>query len=124
MHGANAMPQAPRRQRGVTLFGLLFWGVFIAFTFVVGAKVFPTVMEYWDTKKAVTKIAQDNPPTVAAARAAFVKQKTIEYSIKLSAEELQITKENDKVRISFAYEREIALGGPVYLLLKYEGSSQ
>lgn len=118
------MTNAPYRQRGVTLFGLLFWGVLLAFVGVVGAKVFPTLIEYWETKRAVTKIAQENPPTVAAARKSFELIKAVEYSIKISAQDLEVTKENDKVRISFAYQREIELGGPVYLVIKYQGQSE
>lgn len=114
---------ASRRQRGITLFGLLFWGVLLAFVGVVGAKTFPTVLEYWATKKAINDVAKENPVTVAEARRSFELKKATEYSIKLSSSELEITKENDKVKISFAYEREIALGGPVYLLLKYQGES-
>lgn len=118
------MRSSPRTQRGVTLFGLLFWGVFLAFAGVVGAKVFPTLIEFWETKRAVTKVAQENPSTVAAARAAFERIKAVEYSIKINAQELEITKENDKVRISFAYDREIELGGPVFLVIKYQGRSE
>lgn len=118
------MRRAFRTQRGVTLFGLLFWGVFLAFAGVVGAKVIPTLIEYWETKRAVTKIAQENPLTVAAARSSFERIRAVEYSIKLKPEDLVITKENEKVRISFAYDREIALGGPVYLVIKYEGQSE
>lgn len=116
-------PYRPLRQRGVTLFGLLFWGVLIAFLAVVGAKVTPTVMEYFTILRAVNKVAAANPATVQAARVDFDKIKQIEYSIQLDPKDLEITKENDKVKIYFAYQREIALGGPVYLLLKYEGSS-
>lgn len=118
------MLNSPRTQSGVTLIGLLFWGVLIAFTVVVGAKVAPTVMEYYTTLKAVNDVARNNPSTVAAARAEFDRIKSVEYSIQIPSAELEITKENDKVRIGFAYEREIALGGPVYLLLKYEGRSE
>jgi len=111
------------RQRGVTLFGLLFWGVLIAFSAVVGAKVMPKVMEYYTIKRAVDTVARSNPATVPAAKAEFERIKQVEYSIELSANELEVTKENDKVKIHFAYSREIALGGPVYLLLKFEGQS-
>ncbi len=118
------MRRTPGTQRGVTLFGLLFWGIFLAFAGVVGAKVLPTLIEYWETKRAVTKVAQESPPTVAAARVAFDRIKAVEYSIKLDPQELMITKENDKVRIKFAYDREIELGGPVYLVIKYQGQSE
>ena len=41
-----------------------------------------------------------------------------------AAKELDITKENDRVVISFAYEKEIELFGPVFLLIKYAGRSK
>jgi hypothetical protein len=121
------MPRAsssrPARQRGVTLFGLLFWGVLIAFTAVVGAKVTPTVIEYQTIMRVVNRIASGNPPTVAAAKSQFETAKQVEYSIGISGNDLEVTKDNDKVKIRFAYSREISIGGPVYLLLKYEGQS-
>ena len=116
-------PSFSSRQRGISLFGLLFWGVVIAFVAVVGAKVTPTVMEYYTIARAVNKVAAGNPATVQAARIDFDKIKQVEYSIQIDPNDLEITKENDKVKIYFAYQREISLGGPVYLLLKYEGSS-
>ena len=35
-----------------------------------------------------------------------------------------ITKDNDKVVIQFAYDKEIEIVKPVYILIKYEGSSK
>ena len=58
-------------------------------------------------------------------RAAFDRSKEIEYSItSISSKDLNITKENDKVVISFAYNKEIELMDPVYLLIKYQGRSK
>lgn len=113
-----------RKQRGVTLIGLLFWGVLIAFFAVVGMKVVPTTMEFFTIQKAVNKIAAGNPATVAAARAEFQRIKDVEYSIQIDPADLVVTKENEKVVISFAYQREIHLGGPAYIVLKYEGQSR
>ena len=117
------MSYVAHRQRGISLFGMLFWGVLIAFTAVVGVKVTPTVMEYFTIKRAVDTVARNNPATVAQAKAEFERIKQVEYSIQISANDLDITKDNDKVRIHFAYDREVSLGGPVYLLIKYEGQS-
>ncbi|MDM4767486.1 DUF4845 domain-containing protein [Pelomonas sp. SE-A7] len=117
--------QYGRRQRGISLVGLLFWGIFLACAGVITAKVVPTVMEYYTIQKAVDKIASGNPATVPAARAEFDRIKQVEYSIQsISGADLEITKENEKVRISFAYNREIDLFGPAFLLLKYEGRSR
>lgn len=114
----------PRHQRGITLFGLMFWAIAIGMVAYVGLKIFPTVNEYWTIKRAVEKVAASSPSTVAEARAAFDRQKDIEYSISsISGKDLEITKENDKVVIAFAYNKEIELVDPVYLLLKYAGRS-
>jgi hypothetical protein len=41
----------------------------------------------------------------------------------ISGKDLSITKENDKVVVSFAYDKEIELMKPVFLLIKFEGRS-
>jgi hypothetical protein len=38
--------------------------------------------------------------------------------------DLDITKEDEKLVISFAYDKEIELIDPVYLLLKFKGHSR
>jgi hypothetical protein len=117
---------APRRpQRGITLFGLMFWAVLIGFVAYLLVRTLPTVNEYLTIQRAVEQIAKGNPSTVAEARNAFDKQKDIEYSIQaISGKDLTITKENDKVVIGFAYEKEVPIYGPVYVLIKYEGRSR
>lgn len=119
-------PRPPRRaQRGISLFGLLFWAIVIGFVGYIAVVVFPTVNEYFTIKRAVDKIAAEAPATVPEVRSAFERQRAIEYSISsISGQDLDITKENDRLVISFAYEKEIPIAGPVYLLLKYEGSSR
>jgi hypothetical protein len=117
--------RGPGRQRGVTLFGLLFWAIVIGFVALVGMKVLPTLNEYFTIQKAVNKLAVEGLTTVPEIRAGFERQKEIEYSIQsISGKDLHITKENDKVVISFAYDKEIELINPVFLLIKYEGSSK
>lgn len=118
-------PKTRRRQRGVTLFGLMVWAIVIGFGALVVIKVLPTLNEYFTIQKVVNKLAVDGGSTVPEIRASFEKAKDIEYSIQsISAKDLNITKENDKVVIGFAYDKEIELIKPVYLLIKYEGRSK
>ena len=108
-----------RRQRGVTLFGLMFWAIVIGVTALVVMRVLPTVNEYYTIQRAVDKIAREGGTTVPEIRAAFDKTKQIEYSISsIDGKDLQITKENEQVVVSFAYDKEIELVAPVYLLIK------
>ena len=112
-------------QRGVTLFSLMFWAIVVGFTALIAMRVLPTLNEYFTIQKAVNRIANESASTVAAVRQAFEKQKEVEYSIQsIGGKDLNITKENDKVVISFAYDKEIELLKPVYLLIKYEGRSK
>lgn len=117
---------APRRApRGITLFGLMFWAVLIGFVAYLLVRTLPTVNEYLTIQRAVEQIAKSNPSTVAEARQAFDRQKDIEYSIQaISGKDLTITKENDKVVIAFAYDKEVPIYGPVFVLIKYEGRSR
>jgi hypothetical protein len=62
---------------------------------------------------------------VAEVRKAFDKQKDIEYSIdSISGKDLEVTKENDRLVIRFAYDKEVPLVEPVFLLIKYQGQSK
>jgi Tfp pilus assembly protein PilX len=112
-------------QRGITLIGLLLWAVVVAFVALIVVRVVPTVNEYSTILRAVQKIAKEAPSTVAQAREAFEKQKEIEYSIaSIGGKDLQITKENDQVVIRFAYDKEVEIFEPVFLLIKYRGEGR
>ena len=122
--GHTHTPRHARGQRGITLIGLLFWAVVVASVSLVVIKVLPSVNEYFTIQRAVNKVAT-NGGTVPELRAAFDRQQQIEYSISsISSRDLEITKENERVVIKFAYDKEIELVEPVYLLIKYRGRSQ
>ena len=113
------------RQRGVTMFGLLFWAIVVGFFALVGMRVLPTMNEYFTIQRAINKIATEGATTVPEIRSAFEKQKDIEYAItSIGGKDLVVTKENDKIVIQFAYDKEIELMKPVYILIKYEGRSK
>jgi len=120
------LPPSSRHQRGLSLIGLLFWGAVIAVTAVVAMKVFPTVLEYFTVQRVVDRIASGNPSTVPQVRQEFEKATVTEYSIQsIKSSDLVVTKDgNDKVVIEFAWDKEIDIAGPVYLLIKYRGRSR
>lgn len=112
-------------QRGVTLVGLLFWAVLISAIALVLMKVFPAVSEYRTIQSMVTKAAREGGSTVPEIRNAFERYRQIEYGVEsVKGSDLDITKDDDKVVVSFAYDKEIELVAPVYLLIKFEGHSR
>ena len=118
-------PSRRRQQRGMSLIGLMAWAIIIGFIGYVAVRVLPTLNEYLTIQRAVDRVAAESPATVAEVRKAFDKQKDIEYSISsISGKDLEVTKENDKLVIRFAYDKEIPLVEPVYLLMKYKGRSK
>lgn len=125
--GARARIGSDRagRQGGLSLIGLLFWAILIAAFALVAMKVLPSLNEYFTIQRAVNKLASSGATTVAEVRNAFERQKDIEYSISsIGGKDLDITKENDRLVISFGYDKEIELIDPVFLVIKYRGRSQ
>lgn len=117
------MKHQPRsKQRGISFIGLLFVGAVLACIGVVGAQAFPTVVEYQSILKAVNK-AKDGA-TPVEIRTSFDKAAEIDDIKSIRGKDLDISKDGDKVVVSFAYNKEIHLTGPAYLLLKYSGRSK
>jgi hypothetical protein len=120
-----AMARGRVRQGGMGLFSLMFWLVLIGGATLIVLKVFPTVNEYLTIQKAVDKIAASGMSTLPEIRNAFEATKAIEYSItSISGKDLIVTKEGDKTVIRYAYNVEIELFKPAFLLMKYEGRSK
>jgi hypothetical protein len=111
------------QQRGLSLIGLLFVGVVLAFFGVVGAQVVPTLIEYQAITKATNKAAAQGG-TIPEIRANFDRAQAIDDFKAISGKDLEVSKNGEKVVVSFSYQKEIHLGGPAYLLLKYAGSSK
>lgn len=115
-----------RAQQGFTLIGLLFWAVIICALALLVMKVAPAVSEYRTIQGMVNKAAHEGGSTVAEIRAAYDRYSQIEYGVEAikSGRDLDIAKEDDKVVIRFAYDKEIPLFEPVYLLIKFKGQSK
>jgi hypothetical protein len=111
-------------QRGVALSGLIFWGIVIAMVAVLGMKVAPTAIEYYkvlkDCKAVVAKSGPDS--TVADVRKAFDRFAEIDY-LNFDSKQLDISKDNGRIVIEFAYEKRIPLFWNVSLLIEYKGST-
>lgn len=114
--------QRQSKQRGISFLGLVVMASLLAMAGVVAAQVFPTLLEYQAISKAVDQAKRGE--TVAEARAIFDKQASVDDIKSISGKDVVVTKEGDKVVVSFEYQREIHLAGPAYLTLKYAGRSK
>ena len=110
------------KQRGISFIGLLFVGGVLAFGGIMAAQVFPTMVEFQAITKAASKAAAGG--TVADVRAMFDRAAQVDDIRAISGKDLVVAKEGDKTVVSFAYNKEVHIGGPAYLLLKYVGRSK
>ncbi len=116
--------QRKSRQRGISFIGLVFTASVLAMAGVVAAQVFPTVLEYQAISKAVNRAAASEGGTVGDIRMVFDKATAVDDIKSITAKDIIVSKEGDKVVVSFEYQREIHLVGPAFLTLKYAGRSK
>ncbi|WP_313314314.1 DUF4845 domain-containing protein [Pulveribacter sp.] len=110
------------RQRGLSFIGVVFIGVLAVAVFAIGGQSVPIFIEYFAIKKAAIKASRDGS-TVPEIRASFDRAAAIDNIESVTGKDLEITKRNDKVVVSFSYSREIALAGPAYLVYRFSEST-
>ncbi len=111
-------------QRGVTLSGMLMWGIGLALVAILGMKVFPSVLEYYKILKDAKATVNNLQPgaTVPDVRRAFSKYAEVDL-LDIKPEDLEITKNGNQIVINFAYEKRIPLFWNASLLIEYSGST-
>ena len=116
----------PSRQRGASLISLVVLAVIVGFFMLMAARVFPSVNEYLTIRKAISQIMKNNPASAADIRGAFEKTIEVEYSIHtITGKDLDIKPIGDTggFTTSYAYNVEIPVIEPVFLLVKYSGAA-
>lgn len=110
------------RQSGISFIGVLIVVGVLAFAGVIAAQAFPTVLEFQAITKAATKAKEGG--SVIEVRTIFDKASQIDDIKSITGKDLIISKEGDKTVVSFSYDKEIPIAGPVFLLIKYAGRSK
>jgi hypothetical protein len=112
-----------RRERGLSLIGLLIFGVIAVMLVVVGMRVLPTALEFAAIKRAVERIAVSGEKSTVEIQRAFDRSAAVDDIVSIRGRDLQVVRDGAKVTISFRYEKRIPLFGPASLLLDYQGTS-
>lgn len=114
--------QYKKHQGGVSLIGLIFSLGILAGLALLAMQVVPTVIEYNSIRKAIVS-AKAAGSTVREIQGAFDRQASIGYIESISGRDLEVTKGNDGMEVSFAYQKKLPLFGPASLLLEYAGTT-
>ncbi len=112
------------KQHGLTLSGLMLWGVVIALIAMLSIKVIPEVIDYYKIKKSVHSTAtRASGKSAEELRNTFSKYLEIENIRAITPNDLDIVQEGRNVRIAFSYEKRIHLFANVSLLIDFQGSA-
>lgn len=110
------------RQRGLSFIGLIFVGLIAVSVFAIGGQSVPIFLEYQAIRKAAAKAAREGS-SVPEVRAIFDRAGAIDDISSIKGSDLDVTKRNEKIIVSFKYSREIALAGPAYLVYRFQEST-
>lgn len=115
------------RQRGVTLMGLILGSVVLVFVALLGMRLLPSYIEYFQIKKAVVGVASETrgrSPGVGEVRRLFENQQTIDDFKAVKAGDLEITKVGNDVQIVASYRKEIPLVSNIGVYIDFVASSE
>ena len=111
------------RQKGVSFIGFVVIAVLAVAVFAIGGQSLPIFLEYQAAQKAAQKAANEGG-SASEVRASFDRAAQIDDIKTISSKDLNIRKANDRTVVGFAYEREIPLVGPAYLVYRFNYQSK
>ncbi len=112
-----------RKQRGVSIIGLIIGLAILVLVAVFAMKVVPSFMEFRAAKAAIEAIArQGGSPT--DIRRAWEGRAAIDDINTVKASDLEISKDGNQMVIAFAYRKEVPMFGSVGLYIDYAASSK
>ncbi len=115
-----------KKQRGVTLSGLLIWCVILIFLSIGGMKVVPAYVEA-QTIKGILKTVANDPDMQGGApkdiREAYSKRAMMNNITVVDAGDIEINKIGGSLKLSVDYSKKIELVGNASLLLEFSLSN-
>lgn len=118
--------RAPSRARaaGFSTLSVMFWiAILVSFVYVF-FKVLPAMNEHFAVRKAIRSIVATGPATPLEVINTFDRQKGIDGIESISGRDLEVTREDGVLVITYGYDRRIPLMGGVSLLIRYEGTTR
>lgn len=110
------------QQRGVSLTSILFVSIILVLGGILMVQVLPTLLEFQAVRKAANSASAGGTP--GEVRTIFDKAAQINDIRSIAGKDLVVTRENDRTIVAYAYNREIPLFGPAFLVIKYKGDTK
>ena len=116
-----------RKQQGITFMGLVFVLVVLAFTGLVGLKLFPFYMTSFKIDKAMTAVVEDvtmRDQTARKITASIVKRLDIDSVTRIYHrninEYVTVKNDNGQITIDVFYDEEALLFGNIFLRVEFD----
>jgi len=117
---------AGRRQRGVSLPGLLTWSIVIVLVAILGMRLIPSFVEFAAVKRALVTIASDSELSSASVREirlAFDKRAAVDNIKSVSGDDIIVENQGEQPVLSVSYTVRKPLFANLSLLIDFEAAS-
>lgn len=115
-----------RRQRGLSLIGLLITSAVIVFFALVGFKLLPSYIEYYTVQKILVDIGRAPEVRGGAIRdvqAAFDRRAAVDNVSSIRGQDLEVTKTGDGWELVATWSARVPLFGNVNICVDFEAKN-
>ena len=114
------------RQRGISFPGMIMVAAALIFVAITGMKLVPAYIHNAQIAQIFKTVANDpemQNATIREIKESYSKRANIEYITDITAEDIEISKEDGGLTLSADYSVKIPLVGNITLLLEFNPSS-
>jgi hypothetical protein len=111
-----------RKQRGMSIYGLMYVAITLGFVGYVGLKIFNPMMEYLAVKKVFATMANQelrDGSSVQSIRIGFDKRATIDDIRSFKSADLEIGKDGNETTMSVSWSTKVPLFWVMSLVLDF-----
>ncbi|MBI1396865.1 MAG: DUF4845 domain-containing protein [Betaproteobacteria bacterium] len=111
-----------RKQRGLSLIGLIFFGALLFFVALIVMKAVPTYIEYFSIRNHVKELAKGTDGTsVREIQSSFDRRASIDDITAIQGKDLEVSKDaNGGIAIDASYSKKVPLFGDVSLCFDFD----
>ncbi len=120
------MKASAYKQRGIGFFGFIWIAAGLIFVAILGMKLVPAYIHNAQIAQIFKTIASDPAMQTAALKDikdSYSKRANINYITDITAEDIEISKDNGVLSLSASYTVEIPVAGNISLVIKFAPKS-
>jgi hypothetical protein len=115
-----------KKQRGLSLIGLLITSGVIVFFAIMGFKLLPSYIEYWTVQRIITDIARSpevRGGSIRDVQSAFDRRTAIDNVTSVKASDLEVTKTGDGYDILVTWTRRVPMFGNINACIDFQAKN-